>query len=56
MGGGLLNFDLADILGGAGGGLPLGDLAPKVVGSTAILDAQGEPVDGMYAVSVELWE
>ncbi len=56
LGGGLLNFDLADILGGAGGGLPLGDLAPKVVGSTAITDAWGEPVDGLYAVSLELWE
>jgi hypothetical protein len=61
--GGALEFDLADILGGLGdmgeGGdvlTPLlGDLAPEITGSDALLDDSGTPIEGLYAVSLTLW-
>ena len=61
--GGALSFDLADILGGlgdmGGGGdvlTPLlGDLAPEITGSDALLDDSGAPIEGLYAVSLTLW-
>jgi hypothetical protein len=56
LAGSLLDFDLADLLGGLGGaGLPLGDLAPEMLGSAPLLSEDGTWHEGLYAVSVKLW-
>lgn len=61
LAGGFLNLDLADLLGGTDllGGLDipgLGAIEPKLLESTQVVDAQGEPVEGMYALSIQIWE
>lgn len=55
--GGLLDFDLADLLGGLGGdgGLSLGELEPEVVGSAPLLNEDGSWTEGLYAVSIKVW-
>lgn len=57
LAGSLLDFDLADILGGLGGegGLSLGELQPELVGSAPLLNEDGSWTEGLYAVSVKLW-
>ncbi|MDP6932348.1 MAG: hypothetical protein QGG40_05500 [Myxococcota bacterium] len=53
-------LDLADLLGGFGdsGGLGdvMGDLAIALVDSTAMTDENDLVVEGLYAVSIDLWE
>ncbi len=58
---GQLEFDLADIAGGLGGGEGdplgglLGDIEPAVVSSEPVLGNDGAPVEGMYGLGVQLW-
>lgn len=63
--GGFLNLDLADILGGLGGGTvdpadPLSvltaGLAPEVLDSQPLLNEDGTWDEGLYVVSLGLWE
>jgi hypothetical protein len=58
--GGQLSFDLADLLGGAlegQGGLlgGLGPIEPRLLDSEPMAGADGQVIDGMYAVSLSLW-
>jgi hypothetical protein len=58
LAGSLLDINIGDLLGGLGGGaggLPLGELDPKVVGSAPLLNEDGTWTEGLYAVSVKLW-
>lgn len=61
--GGMVEFDLADMMGGFGGSgsddplsAALGDLQPQIVGSHALIGDDGAPIEGMYAVELQLWE
>ena len=57
--GGMLEIDLADLLGGLGGGDPLGDLlaglAPSIEDSVQMYDVEGAPIEGLFAVSLDLF-
>lgn len=60
--GGSLEFDLADILGGLSGGTgtdPLsalfGDIAPQIITSEPLVGADGQPVEGMAQIGLQLW-
>lgn len=58
--GGQLELDLGELFGGlggdgTGGSLPLGDLQPRVIASEPILGEEG-PIDGLFAVSLKLWD
>lgn len=53
--GGALSFDLAELIGGLGGEGFLGDVEPRIVDSQPMLDHDGTPVEGMFAVSLALW-
>ncbi len=57
--GGMVEIDLADLLGGLGEGGEFGDiladLAPAVVDSAPMVDEVGEPIEGLYAVSMDLF-
>lgn len=53
-----LSFDLAEMLGDGGGeGLlgALGPLEPQIVDSQPMLDAEGQPIEGLFALSLSLW-
>lgn len=57
--GGGFSIDLADLAGGfesmdPTGGL-LGEIEPKLVASEPMLDADGRPIEGLYAVGLQLW-
>lgn len=54
LAGSLLDIDLADMLGGLGGGT-FGELAPEVVGSSQILSPEHPDMEGLYAISLMLW-
>lgn len=57
--GGGLDLDLNSLLSGlGGGGLDgiLGDTNIQVLGSTRLYDANGEWPEGLYALSIQLWE
>ena len=55
----MVEIDLADLLGGLGEGGEFGDiladLAPAVVDSAPMVDEVGEPIEGLYAVSMDLF-
>ncbi|MBL8616935.1 MAG: hypothetical protein JNM72_15100 [Deltaproteobacteria bacterium] len=61
--GGLLNFDLADLLGGLGGSgdpadpatLLLGGLAPVVLDSQPMVNADGTTTEGLFVLSLGVW-
>lgn len=62
--GGLLNFDLADLLGGLGGGtadpadpasLLLSGLAPVVLDSQPLVNPDGTTTEGQFVVSMGVW-
>ena len=57
LAGSLLDIDLADLLSGLGGegGLSLGELEPKLVGSAPLLNEDGTWTEGLYAVSIKVW-
>ncbi|MEC7946113.1 MAG: hypothetical protein VX265_01015 [Myxococcota bacterium] len=57
LAGSLLDFDLADLLGGLAteGGLSLGALEPELVGSAPLLNEDGSWTEGLYAVSIKVW-
>lgn len=56
-----LSFDLADLAGlgdtttDPTGGL-LGDIQPKIVGSSQMMSEDGVPVEGLFSVQMQLWE
>ncbi|MFK7930114.1 MAG: hypothetical protein AB8H79_18125 [Myxococcota bacterium] len=58
---GQLSFDLAELLGGDGTGEDggalgaLGPLEPQILDSEPISDLEGAQIEGMYAISVNLW-
>jgi hypothetical protein len=57
---GNLSFDLADLLGGLGGGLGIPGLdgmalAPRLVSSTPLLDADGAHPEGLYSLGMSLF-
>jgi len=58
--GGMVEIDLADLLGGLGEGGEFGDiladLAPAIVDSVPMADDEGEPIEGLYAVSLDLFD
>lgn len=56
--GGMIEFDLADLLGGLGGqyGDLLADLSPAIVDSQPMTDEAEEPIEGLYVVSVDLFD
>ena len=53
--GGQLTFDLAELIGGLGGEAFLGEVEPKVLDSQVMLGDDGQPIEGMYALSLSLW-
>lgn len=52
--GGLLDIDLADLLGELDTGV-LGVLEPEVVGSSPLVDPENPDLHGLYALSLTLW-
>ncbi len=62
--GGQFQMDLGDLMGGLGDASgnadpllgALGDLDLKIVDSQPVLDASGAPIEGLYAVSLQLWQ
>ncbi len=56
--GGMIEFDLADLLGGQGGeyGDLLANLSPAIVDSTPMTDDEGEPIEGLYTISLNLFD
>ncbi len=54
--GGSLSIDLGDLLSGSGMGGAFGEVSPAVVGSRAMVDEDGEPIEGLYALSLTLWD
>ena len=64
--GGLLNFDLADILGGLGGlggsgdpadpaSILLGGLAPAVLDNQPMVNPDGSQAEGQFVMSLQVW-
>lgn len=54
--GGMLDLDLGDLLGGIDSGGLLGELSPRVIESAKMIDENGEWPEGLYALSIDLWE
>ncbi len=56
LAGGFVDLDLADLLGGLGDGLlPEGTLELAVVDSQPMVDENGDPIEGLYAIAVRLF-
>jgi hypothetical protein len=52
-----LDLDLAELAGVGGAFDTFGDVSPEITGSTQLVDEiTGEPVEGLYALSIRLWE
>ena len=55
--GGMAEFDLAEILGGSTetAGIPLRDLSITILDSQPLYDQEGNRVQGLYSISLDLW-
>lgn len=53
--GGQLSYDLAELIGGLGGEAFLGEVEPRILDSRVMTGHDGEPVEGMYAISLAIW-
>lgn len=56
--GGALDLDLAEMFGGdaLGEGLPLGAIEPRILDAEPIFGPDGQPIDGLFALSLKLWD